>query len=261
MPDGDFITESQSERLNNNTNHNADVRLEYKLNTTTKIFVNPQITANTNDFTSSGISKSMNANGVLFNESNENTFSSADSFTFKNTIQFNKKLNNNGKNFSLQFNNSNSKTTGTGNTNSATLFYQGSQQADIRNQEEQSQSTADNYSATAEYTQPLAINTFLDLGYTIDYDKQTDLLNTYDFNESVNGFIDFNDRLSNHTQTNIVTNTPYIGINYEADKLNWSVNSGLNIADFSASAMYMNNEYMVDKNIYRLISVQASVII
>ena len=247
LPDGDFITESQSERVNNNTNHNADVRLEYKLNPSTRLFVNPQISANTNDFTSSSTSQSMDADGNLFNESDENSFSSTESFTFRNSIQLNKKLNEQGKNFSLQLSNNNSKTSGLGLTNSTTLFYQGTEEDDIRNQEERSASTSDKYSATAEYTQPLATNTFLDLGYTIDYDNQTDLLNTYNFNDEAEGFIDFNDRLSNRTHTNIVTNTPYVGINYEGEELNWSLNSGLNIANFNASAIYMNNEYMVDK--------------
>src|SRR5690606_8122508 len=113
----------------------------------------------------------------------------------------------------LQLRNNNSKTSGLGLTNSATIFYQGTEDDDIRNQEEHSASTSDNYSATAEYTQPLATNTFLDLGYTIDYDNQTDLLNTYNFNDVAEDFTDFNDRLSNRTHTNIVTNTPYAGIN------------------------------------------------
>src|SRR5690606_24371427 len=110
--------------------------LEYKLNPTTKLFVNPQITANKNEFSSQSTSQSMDADGNLYNESDEKSFSSADSFTFTNSIQFNKKLNDNGKNISVQFSNSNSNTTGIGNTNSATLFYQDNQPNDIRNQEE-----------------------------------------------------------------------------------------------------------------------------
>lgn len=247
LPDGDFITESQSQRLNNNTNHNANVRLEYKLNPTTKLFVNPQITANKNEFSSQSTSQSMDADGNLYNESDEKSFSSADSFTFTNSIQFNKKLNDNGKNISVQFSNSNSNTTGIGNTNSATLFYQDNQPNDIRNQEEQSKSTADNYSVTAEYSQPINNKAFIDLGYTFDYDNQTDLLNTYNFNETTNGFTDFNDRLSNQTHTNIVTNTPYVGINYQTDKIDWFVNSGVNVANYNASAAYMGTDYSVDR--------------
>lgn len=247
LPDGDFITETESQRLNNNTNHNADVRLEYKINPTTQLFVNPKITANNNEFRNTSASKSMDADGNLFNESNEKSFSTADSFTFKNSIEFNKKLNDKGKNFSLSFENDNSKTTGLGKTNSATLFYQGDQPNDIRNQEEKSNSTDDIYTITAEYSQPISEKAFIDLGYTFDYNNQTDNLNTFNFNEDSNSFIDFNDRLSNQTHTNIITNTPYVGLNYNTDKVEWFVNSGVNIANFNASAFYMSNDYSVDR--------------
>ena len=247
LPDGDFITESESQRLNNNLNHNANVRLEYTLNPTTKIFVNPRISSNTNDLTYKGSSQSMDENGALFNESTEESYSTSDSFTFSNSIQFNKKLNDNGQNFSVRFNNSNSKDTGWGHTNSATLFYQDNQPDDIRNQQEISRSTSDTYTLTAEYTQPVSNNTFLDLGYTFDYNNQTDVLNTYSFDETSGGFNDLNDRLSNETQTNIITNTPYIGIDYRTDKVFWNLNSGINIANYDASANYMSNLYGVDR--------------
>lgn len=226
LPDGDFITESQSERLNNNTNHNADIRLEYKINPTTKIFVNPGITANKNEFTSNSSSKSMDVDGNLYNESDEKSFSSADSFTFKNSIEFNKKLNDKGKNFSLTLANDNSKTTGIGNTNSVTKFYQDNQEDDVRHQEEKSNSTDDNYTITAEYSQPVNENAFIDFGYKFDYSNQTDHLNTYNFNDTTNNFTDFNDELSNQTHTNVITNTPYVGLNYQTEKIDWYVNSG-----------------------------------
>lgn len=247
LPDGDFITESESSRINNNINHNGNVSFEYKLNPTTKLYLNPSISANKNEFESKSISKSMDANGNLFNESDEKSFSTADSFTFKNSIQFNKKLNDKGKNVSLQFSNSNTKTDGTGNTNSVTRFYQDGQNDDVRNQQEITKSTEDNYTLTAEYSQPINTKAFIDFGYTLDYDNQTDHLNTYNFNETANGFTDLNDRLSNQTHTNIVTNTPYVGINFQTEKVDWFLNSGVNIASYNASAAYMGNLYGVDK--------------
>lgn len=247
LPDGDFITESTSQRVNNNTNHNADVRLEYKINPTTKIFINPSIAANKNEFGSNSSSRSMDEDGTLFNESDEKSFSTAESFTFTNSIQFNKKLDERGKNLSIELSNNNSKTTGLGNTNSTTKFYQDNQTDDIRNQEEKSRSTSDSYAITAEYTQPINNSTFLDLGYTFDYNNQVDHLNTYNFDDTTQGFTQFNARLSNETHTNIITNTPYVGINYQAEKVEWFLNSGLNIANYSANAHYMQNNYGLDR--------------
>src|SRR5690606_28896747 len=243
LPDGDFITESESSRVNNNINHNANVTFEYKLNPTTKLFVNPIFTRTKNDLTNKGFSKSMLEDGTLLNESEEESLSTTDSYTFKNTIQFNKKLNDNGQNFSLRFENDNSKNEGLGQTNSTTLFYQDNEPADIRNQEEISRRTDDVYTLNAEFSQPINEKTYIDFGYTLDYNNQIDNLNTYNFSDSTNGYTEFNDRLSNQTHVNIVTNTPYVGINYQTDKIFWFLNSGMNIADYQASAFYMNTDY------------------
>lgn len=248
LPDGDFITESASTRLNNNTNHNANLRLEYKINPTTNVFVNPTITANTNELSSVSNSKSVENSGELLNESTEESFSKTDNFTFENSIEFNKKLNDKGKNLSLELTNNNSKTNGLGTTNSATLFYQNTPTNDIRNQQELSNSTQDQYSLRAAYTQPISSKMFVDLAYTIDLNNETDRLNTYNFNEVSNNFTDFNALLSNQTQTKTVTNKPAVGLKYESDMFNWYFDSGLSIANFNANALYMNTNYNVSRD-------------
>lgn len=247
LPDGTFITDSSSNRTNDNTNHNASMNFEYKLNDKTKIFVEPSFSSNRNIFTSNGSSVSTDELGNVYNRSDENTFSDATSNTFKNSIQFNKRLNENGKNFSLAFDNSNSVTDGKGFTKSETYFDQGTLQDDLRNQEDVSRSTSDSYTATATLSQPIAKDMFLDFGYTLDYNKEADALNTYNFNEQNNGYSDFNARLSNETQTDVITNTPFVGYNFVNDKYNVNVNSGVNIANFEANALYLGQKYLEDR--------------
>src|SRR5690606_9675222 len=132
-----------------------------------------------------------------------NTYTDATSFTFGNSIEFNKKLDENGKNLSIDFNNNNSVTDGVGFTQSETLFYQGDQADDVRNQNDISRTTSDTYTATAKYSHPLAKDMFIDLGYTFDYNNQTDELNIFNKNEVTNGYTDFNERLSNSTHTEV----------------------------------------------------------
>lgn len=247
LPDGTFITESNSNRTNDNTNHNASMNFEYKIDENTKVFVEPTFSSNRNVFASNGSSVSMDEFGNVYNKSDENTFSDATNNTFKNSIQFNRKLDKNGKNFSLSLDNSNSVTNGQGFTNSQTIFEQGNQADDIRNQEDISRSTNDSYTATATYSQPIAKDMFLDLGYTFDYNKNSDDLKTYNFDQQTDGFTDFNSRLSNTTVTDIVTNTPFVGFNFVNDVYNISVNSGVNLANFEAKAAYLGNNYVEDR--------------
>jgi len=247
LPDGTFITESNSSRRNDNSNHNASMNFEYKINPTTKIFVEPSFSSNNNVFRSKSSSISMDEFGEIYNTNNENTISDATNNTFRNSIQFNKKLNDKGKNFSLSLSNNNSVTNGKGYTNSETIFEQGNQADDIRNQQDISRSTSDTYSATATYSQPISTGMFLDFGYTIDYNKDSDDLKIYNFDAQTNGYSELNDRLSNSTETDIVTNTPFVGYNYVNDKFNINVNSGINIENFRANAFYLGQKYLEER--------------
>src|SRR5690606_40654659 len=74
LPDGDFITESASDRINDNTNHNANFNFEYSFNPTTKIYIEPSLSYNKNTYRSQETSMSMDEAGNLFNESSGNTY-------------------------------------------------------------------------------------------------------------------------------------------------------------------------------------------
>ncbi len=247
LPDGTFITESDRKQKTDNLSHNANFTLEYKINPTTKVFIQPSITTNKNRSVTEEQSVSKDMDGNLFNESNGRSVTDMDSFSFSNSIEFNKKLDKNGKNLSIEFDNDNSKTTGLGRTESATYFYQGQQEDDIRNQQEISRNTSDTYTTTINYSQPIVKDTYVDLGYTFEYNNQTDRLHTYNFDETANDFSSFNERLSNETHTTITTSTPFAGFNIQSEKVYWNLRSGVNIAKLNANAGYMGQEYSVDR--------------
>lgn len=248
LPDGDFITESESYRVSDNLNHNANFNLEYKFNPTTKIFIEPTLSKSKNILDSESSSVSMDEGGELFNTSNGISHSETETFNFKNSIQFNKVLDKNGKNFSVSFDNANSKTSGFGRTNSETIFYQGSQSDDLRNQKNDTRSTNDSYTLNATYTQPIIKNTELNLGYTFNYNQDTDVLQTYDFDPITNEFSEVSELYSSSTKNTSAASTPFVGLNYNTKELILDFKSGVRIDNFNAKAWYLNQEYQVDRN-------------
>jgi len=247
LPDGDFITESESNRTSDNLNHNANFNLEYKINPNTKVFVQPKISSSRNRIDSNSSSVSMDENGDLFNTNNAVGHSETDTFNFSNSIQFNKVLDTNGKNLSVGFDNANSKTSGFGRTNSETIFYEGTQADDLRNQQNDTRSTNDNYTFSATYTQPVAKNTELNLGYTFNYNLDTDVLQTYDFDPLTNEFSQISDLYSSSTKNKRAASTPFLGLTYNTKELFFDFKSGVQINDFQANAMYLNADYKVDR--------------
>lgn len=247
LPTGEFITEAQSKDLATNTSQNANFELEYTLNPTTKILIEPSINANRSHFESNNQSVSNDDQGVLFNESKGNSHSTADSFTFENSLEINKVLGKNKKNLSLTFDNKNSKTDGLGRTQSETYFYQGTEPNDIRNQQEVTKSTSDNYLLNLEYTQPINTTLSLNIGYNLENNKETDLLNTYNFNSTTNQFDAINERLSNETFTTVTTNKPYAGVRFNKDKVYFWAQSGVKLANFDAGADYLGTHYALNR--------------
>jgi len=247
LPDGDFITESESNRVSDNTNHNANFNVEYKINPTTKIFIEPKLTNSKNILDSTSKSQSMDDAGNLFNTSDAASHSETQTNNFSNSIQFNKVFDGNGKNLSVSFINSNSKTDGFGRTLSETIFYQDEKQDDLRNQKNETRSTNDNYTVTATYTQPIIKDTELNIGYTFNYNSDTDVLDTYNFDAETNDYTQISDLFSSSTRNKSVSSTPFIGFAYVTKDITWNVKSGIQINNFQANALYVNQEYKVDK--------------
>lgn len=247
LPDGEFITDSEENSITESTGHNASLELEYEIDKTTKVFVRPQLDYSKNRYINDNNSVSTDGEGLLFNESTNNSASEIDQTNFSNSIEFNKVLGTGGKNLSLELSHDNSKSNGLGNLRSNTIFYQGTQPDDIRDQQENTRSTDDDYSIALKYSQPIFKDAFFDFGYNFNHNKLTDVLQTYDYDATTGAYGLFNDQLSNESYTTANTSTPYAGFNIQGKNIYFRANGGVNIMDYTASANYMGNEYRVDR--------------
>lgn len=247
LPDGEFLTNSTSSNHRENTQHSVSTDFEMEIDENTKVYFDPSFNSSKNISINKNTAATYDENGILLNESNSNSSSDVSSNTFANTIQLTKKLDDNGKNFSVNLSNDNTVTSGGGFTQSETLFYGDNTPDDIRNQEEVTRSTNDDYTLSANYSQPIKKGMYLDFGYEWSYNQQTDKLFTYSFDDITGQFNQLEDRLSTNTKISSITNSPMVGLTYEKDKLNLSISSGVNLTNLDASAKYMNNIYSVDK--------------
>lgn len=248
LPDGEFTTNSESSSRRENTQHNVTTDFELKLDENTKVYFNPSFRSNKNININENKSITFDENGGILNETDGTSTSDITSNSFDNSIQFTKKLDDKGKNFSLYIESTNSVTSGGGFTQSETLFYaDDSTPDDIRNQEETTRSTNDQYSIQAKYSQPIQKDVFLDFNYDWKYDSQTDKLFTYNFDELTGQFSEFNDRLSTNTKISSISNSPTVGLTIDKEKLKFSIESGVVITNLNAAAEYMSNKYNIDR--------------
>src|SRR5690606_12139581 len=247
LPDGEFTTNSESSSRRENSQHSVNTDFELEIDENTKIYFDPSFRSNNNININSNKAVTFDENGVILNENNGTSTSDITNNAFSNSIQFTKKLDDNGKNFSVYIENDNSVTSGEGFTQSETLFYADDTHDDIRNQEEKTRSTSDEYSIQVKYSQPIKKGMYLDFGYEWNYGQQTDRLQTYGFDETSGEFSLFEDRLSTDTRISSITNRPTVGFNIDKDNLSLNVVSGVDITNLNASANYMSQVFDIDK--------------
>ena len=109
LPTGNINRESEATTNSENFGHNLNFQLEYKIDSTTTIFVGPKFTKSNSKYNNDSYEKSFNDSGQLVNESKGQVFDDSDRGSFSNAINFNKRFKRKGRFLSLSFNNDNSK--------------------------------------------------------------------------------------------------------------------------------------------------------
>ena len=253
LPSGNFTTNSTSKTNDERFGHNLNVTLEYKIDSLTSVIVEPKYSKATGKYRSNSSQQSFDNANDLLNESNSSNISDSDSDNFSNTITFTKSFVRKGRYLSATFENENSKSLDNTTTNSNTIFYQGSDPDDTRNQLGFTRRINDRYQTKLQYAEPITDSLNLKLGTDISFDKDIERINTFDFNIISNDYSINNDLLTTSTLSNSKTITPNAGIEWTKKKFNFRMNLGTNIIKYDAYSDYvgistdLNKEYLVPK--------------
>lgn len=185
---------------------NAQMRLEWKPDTMTNIMFRPSVSYSANDSRSINRSASYNADpynyvtnpldeesiaeldkeDVMVNSNNGTSIGYSESKQFGGSLQYNRRLGNNGRNFTVRAEGRYSE----GNSNNLSLtnvhLYQILNQAGLdstyqTNRYRVTPTRNYNYTVQATYSEPLWKATFLQLSYKFNYSYSKSDQNTYDF--------------------------------------------------------------------------------
>lgn len=206
-------TKSFSNSVNQNytrrNSWNGQMRLEWMPDTMTNIMFRPSFTISSNDGNQSNRSGSYNddpykyvadpldtlqmkvleSNGVLVNSQRTINLSYGDSKSMNGMLQFNRKLNNRGRNFTLRVDGNYSDNDNTSFAISRVYYYQMGldstyMPATITNRYSLTPSTRKGYSLQATYTEPLTRTMFLQWSYKYSYSVNESDRATYDIQNS-----------------------------------------------------------------------------
>jgi hypothetical protein len=185
------------------------------------------------------------------NESNAFTTNDSDSNSFNNNIDFNKSFRKKGRNISLNFENDNSKTESSSINNSRTIFYQGTEPDDNRNQIKNYKNISDNYALGIEYTEPITDSLNISVNLALDRLKLSEDRTAFDYNATTDSYSIENASLTNYLTSTKNRVSPKVGISSRKSKYNFSLYLGTDITQFDNSSLYLgtmtnlNKEYVL----------------
>ncbi len=248
LPTGNINRESEAITNGENFGHNLSFQLEYKIDSTTTIFVGPKFTKSNSKFTNDSFEKSFNDGGQLVNDSKSQVFDDSDRGGFSNAINFNKRFKRKGRFLSVSFDNDNSKEELNSLNKSNTVFYQGGNPDIVRDQVRKNRDLIDKYVAEVEYSEPItdSLNVKFGLNYNKEFKSQD--RNTFDFNAGSQSYSDLNPELTNYLTSSTKTFRPQAGFSLNKKKYDVSATVGSSISQFDNHSFYLGLPTSLTKN-------------
>lgn len=248
LPTGNFTTNSNSDSSDDKFSHNLNLELEFKIDSTASVVIVPKLAKSNSKSRNNSFQSSIDENNQLLNESKSFTMNDNDVSTFSNSIDFNKSFRRKGRNFSVSLQNENSKDETNALNNSNTIFYQGSEPDDIRNQQKIYRELSDKYSVGLEYTEPITDSINIGVSMDLEYIKKSQDRKAFDYDSVTDLYSNVNLELTNFltSTTNIVS--PRVNISTRRKKYNFRLNLGQNITQFDNHSLYLGNVVDLNKN-------------
>lgn len=248
LPNQKTITESASETKSDTFGHTASLELEYKINPTTTVVVTPKFSGGESRYKEESRQSTVEETSELMNENTSEIFSEKNNARFTNGIVFNKSLNKQGKFVSLSFENENSRDVISAINKSATIYYQGEEEDDFRNQIRKNRNLKDGYTVSASFSQPIRDSLSIRLETEYESQKWSEDRNVFNYDEGSQAYTVRNDTLSNYLTSRLTEVTPTVGLNLAKKKFDYDVSAGTIIAHFDNHSLYLAKTTDLAKN-------------
>lgn len=233
IPDSILFTDDNTVSRTNNYNHRANLRLEYRMDTSNMLFVTPNFSYQDNNSSTKSFSQSYyNLSNGQVNELINNRTTESKGYNFNNNILYRHGFKKRGRSISININTSlNDRESDTYQESFAKYFDNGGK-SDTLLQYTNNKTTGRTISTNLIYTEPIGKLGQLQLNYNPSFTKNTADRETFRFSEVTKQYTVFDSALSNrfdntyNTQNGGVTyrigdrdNQFAIGVSYQYSRL------------------------------------------
>jgi hypothetical protein len=225
LPDSLFNYNSDNATYNDNLSHQVNAEIVFK-DSLWDIRYQPSMNISNQTGTSLNEAASTGVKGNLINESNSLYTKNDESQNLSNGLFAYRKFKKKNQYFFFNLRMQNQITRGNDYNNYRNLFYTGNTPSDSVNQYINNRAETNNYWGDVAYSQPLSKVISMNAGYRFQWQYGLDDKKTYNFNNAIGKFSSFDSTYSNKFRSNIITQTPTLGIGLMADSGRWRLNAG-----------------------------------
>lgn len=241
LPDGSFFTNSRSTFFNKNDNHRANAELQFEIDSTFKVFFRPNFQFSEGENFSSRTEESLTDDGTLLNTGNSENKTDSERRNFQSSLDVIKKFGSKGAYVKVGVNGNFINNTSDNFLNTTNEIFGTTPSVETRDQFTNAESRQNNISTEIEYRIPLKEKKlFLDIEYRFANRRERNDRQVFDFDNTTNGYDEFNESLSSDLKVNFQTHLPKIGINYRTDKFYFGVTTGLLFSELKNEEFIQN---------------------
>ncbi|WKB82212.1 TonB-dependent receptor [Cellulophaga lytica] len=223
LPDSRYFTDSRSNSVVDNYEHDANLELEVELDSTLRIDFEPSFTYGKNTSMNASMEESRDNDDFVTNESQSNSFSEGTTNNFRNDLDITKRFGAKGSFIRVSITHGIREANTENFLNSQTEIYGSNPETITRDQFTNGEQKTSTLNTGVTYRIPL-VNEALSLDLKYDYrsDKDEDVKSTFDLNTATQEFTNFNEALSTDFEYKNDRSTPGIRINYKKDKIRFN---------------------------------------
>lgn len=233
LQDTTYYYNQRSNSLNRNTSHNANVRLEYQIDSMHSLIITPNFSYTNSSNVQENTYESLGDKQQLVNSGSSRNTTTSTSPNLSANALFRKRFRKAGRTLSLNLNYNYTTNDQENFNNSASLFVLpgGQTKNDSINQRNDIGSLARNTGLRLVYTEPVFRDRFLEFSYAYTSSFNSSDKLTYDFDASKGTYSRLNDSLSNAFENTFVTHQAGVSIRTQKEKYDYSLGLNVQLSD------------------------------
>ncbi|ETN93907.1 outer membrane beta-barrel protein [Zhouia amylolytica] len=247
LPDGSFFTNSESNFEGTTKSHRGAANLEFDIDETLRISVQPAMSVNNTDSENISATESISDQDELINRNRSRTVSNGEQRNFSNQLNIFKKLDTIGRYIRFGFSNNNTENMNVSNFYTRREVFGDNPSDEELDQKTFTNATTDSYNLGFTYNHPLSKKTFVSLGYNFRNAMNKNEKSVFDYDEVSQVYDDFNTLLSSDFNFENKQHYPEAGFRRNGEKFRFGLSARyffteLDNEDFLQSTTF-NNKY------------------